>query len=182
VFSLIHYSLIPGRVFGGDQYNAFTNTLYINSDVPAVVIHEAAYAKDIHGRRLPGTYAFVNEIPVICLWRHTKGINDVLGYAQMKDDWRIERETYCVVYPQMGVRSTMLTGPFVPFWDGILLSVAGAAVGHATGQVAIYQRSKERQAMGLDSEIRVESESDVEYDVTPDDDQRTDRVQLINHE
>jgi hypothetical protein len=160
VFSLMHYTLIPGRVFGGDQYNAFTNSLYINSDVPAVVMHEAAYAKDIHSRWLPGSYAFVNEIPVVCLWRHTKGVNDILGYARTNDDWVVEKETYRVVYPQMGVRSTMLTGPFVPFWDGILLSVAGAAVGHATGQVAIAQRKRERNVSDDEPIVQVHVESD----------------------
>lgn len=147
VFSLVHYTLIPGRVFGGDQYNAFTNTMYINSDVPAVVMHEAAYAKDIHSQWLPGGYAVINEVPLISLWRHTKGVNDVLGYTQTNGDWVVERETYRVVYPQMGARSTMMAGPFVPFWDGLLLSVAGAAAGHATGQVAISQRCKQRAAL-----------------------------------
>ena len=144
--SMAHYTLLPGRVFGGDTYNPFTNTLYINSDVSAVVLHEAAYAKDIHSQRLPGTYAVFNELPVMSLWRHTKGVNDILGYARTNDDWTVERETYRVVYPQMGVHSMALTGTFVPFWEGILFTVAGATAGHVTGQVAISIRKKERDA------------------------------------
>jgi len=159
LLSMAHYTLIPGRVFGGDQYNAFTNTLYINSDVPAVVLHEAAYAKDIHSQSMPGTYAVFNELPLISMWRHTKGVNDVLGYAQMNDDWNIERETYRVVYPQMGVQSTAVGGPFLHFWDGILLSVAGAAIGHATGQVAVSQRTREREAMDVASSAKDDTES-----------------------
>ena len=145
VISLIHYSVIPGRVFGGDQYNPFTNTLYLNSDVSAVVLHEAAYAKSIHAQWLPGSYAVVNGLPVMSLWRHTQGVNDILGYAQTNEDWTVERETYRVVYPQMGVRSMSLTGAFVPFWDGLLLRAGGAAAGHATGYVAVVQRTKERK-------------------------------------
>jgi hypothetical protein len=145
VFSLAHYTLIPGRIFGGDQYNAYTNTLYINSDVSAIALHEAAYAKDIHSRKLPGTYAFVNQFPLLSLWRHTNGVNDVLGYAMSHDDWFVERETYRVVYPQVGARCTAVMGTCVPFWDGILLSVAGAAAGHTTGQFVIARRTRERR-------------------------------------
>ena len=144
VLSIAQYTLLPGRVFGGDQYNPYTNTLSINSDVSAVALHEAAFAKDIHGRSLPGTYAVVNQIPLVGLWRHTRGINDVLGYAQVHDRWSIEEETYCVVYPQMGIYSTALPGSFFPFWQGMLLTAGGAAAGHISGQVALSQRRNER--------------------------------------
>ncbi len=83
MLSLAGYTLFPGRVFGGDEYNPYTNSLYINSDVAAIALHEAAYAKDIHARWFPGTYAFVNEVPMLAMWRHTYGVNDVLGYARV---------------------------------------------------------------------------------------------------
>ena len=117
LISMAHYTIFPGRVFGGDVYNPFTNSLYLNSDVSAVVMHEAAYAKDIHSRSMPGSYAVFNELPVMSLWRHTRGVNDILGYARTNDDWIVERETYRVVYPQMGVHSMALTGFFVPFCE-----------------------------------------------------------------
>ena len=160
LLSMAHYTLIPGRVFGGDQYNPFTNTLYLNSDVSAVVLHEAAYAKDVHSRSLPGSYAVFNELPVMSLWRHTFGVNDVLGYARTNDDWTVERETYRVVYPQMGVHSMALTGTFVPFWEGIAFTVGGAAAGHLTGQIAISQRNKERSAQQQETELEELPESE----------------------
>lgn len=180
--SLIEYALIPGRVFGGDQYNAFTNTLYINSDVPAVVLHEAAYAKDIHGQSFPGSYAFVGELPVLSLYRHTKCVNDVLGYTQTNDDWVVERETYRVVYPQMGVRSCAMTGRIVPFWDGILLSIAGAAVGHATGQVAISQRTRERNTDTLEPISATASEPEDESPDQQDADLSTEKIRVTSYE
>jgi len=158
--SLVPYSLLPGRVFGGDQYNPFTNTLYLNSDVSAVALHEAAYAKDIHLRSLPGCYAVINGVPLLSMWRHTVGVNDVLGYARTHDDWALERETYRVVYPQMGVHSMAFAGTVVPFWDGILLSVAGAAAGHATGQIALSRRDRERNTYPDDFEYEDLPESE----------------------
>lgn len=150
---MTHYTLLPGRVFGGDQYSPFTNTMNLNSDVSAIVMHEAAYAKDIRARALPGTYAVVNELPGISLWRHTLGVNDILGYAQANEDWMVERETYRVVYPQMGIHATAPSGFFVPFWDGFVLTMAGAAAGHVTGQAVLSQRTKERNLSGNEENI-----------------------------
>lgn len=180
--TLVQYTLLPGRVFGGDYYNPFTNTLYVNSDVPAVVLHEAAYAKDVHSRHFPGTYASINELPLIGAWRHVVGINDILGYAQLNDDWDVERETYCVVYPQMGIYSTALTGSFVPFWDGMIITVASAAAGHATGHVAMSRRMKERELHSLESSA--ETAEDPEDLVATDEltETKTPRVRLTKHE
>ena len=149
---LIAYSVLPGRVFGGDLYNPFTNSLYINSDVPAVVLMEAAYAKDINSRRLPGVYATVNELPVLSLWRHTHAINDVLGYARAHDDWDVERETYRVVYPQMGVHAALgghsaaALGTAMPLITIPIIAVGGAIAGHAVGQATIAKRVAARSA------------------------------------
>ena len=180
--TLVQYTLLPGRVFGGDYYNPYTNTLYVNSDVPAVVLHEAAYAKDVHSRKLPGTYASINELPLIGAWRHVIGINDVLGYAQLNDDWEVERETYCVVYPQMGIYSTALTGSFVPFWDGMIITVGSAVAGHATGQVAMSRRMKQRELQTLETDAEM---ADVSEDLVATDNQteaKTPRVRLTKHE
>ena len=140
---LIVYAILPGRVFGGDLYNPYTNSLYINSDVPAVVLAEAAYAKDIHARQLPGAYATINEIPLLSLWRHVNAVNDVLSYARTQEDWGLERETYRVVYPQMGVHAaggghtiaTLLTA--MPVFTIPLVALGGAVAGHSVGQTMI---------------------------------------------
>lgn len=81
VFCYLHYTLLPGRVFGGDWYNPYSNSLYINSDVQALVLHEAAYAKDVHSRSLPGTYATINHVPLLWMWRQTVCVNEILSYA-----------------------------------------------------------------------------------------------------
>ncbi len=179
--SMAHYTLLPGRVFGGDTYNPFTNTLYINSDVSAVVLHEAAYAKDIHSQSHPGTYAVFNELPVMSLWRHTKGVNDILGYARTNDDWTVERETYRVVYPQMGVHSMSLTGTFAPWWEGILFTVAGATAGHVTGQVAISIRTKERDAQKEELVLEEVPESESMLATNPESSEPKSKIQFIDH-
>lgn len=182
LLSMAHYTLLPGRVLGGDQYNPFTNTLSINSDVAAVALHEAAFAKDVHARPLPGSYAVLNEFPLVSLWRHTTGVNDVLGYAQTNDDWSIEHETYRVVYPQIGVHATAGTGTRMPLWEGLLVSVAGATCGHATGQIAISQRTAERKTKQEEEEQAEETELVDLRPVSPEKRQSTGNIQFTNHE
>jgi hypothetical protein len=149
MLGLVGYTILPGRVFGGDLYNPFTDSLYINSDVSAVVLGEAAYAKDVRRRKLPGTYATINEFPVLALWRHVHAVNDLLGYARETNDWELERETYRVVYPQMGIHAaggghtiaTFFTS--IPIYGIPLVACGGACVGHALGQSSIAQRKAE---------------------------------------
>ena len=149
---LAGYTLFPGRVFGGDHYNPFTNSLHVNSDVPALLIVEAAYAKDIHSRRLPGTYAAINEFPVLAIWRYSKSVDDALGYAKLNDDWDVEKETYRIVYPLIGLqvamgghstasgiaRMSILTAP--------ISAISGSIAGHACGQTAIALRESQRNS------------------------------------
>jgi hypothetical protein len=35
------------------------------TDVAAVVLHEAAFAKDVHSRNLPGLYVAINDLPML---------------------------------------------------------------------------------------------------------------------
>lgn len=149
--SVIGYTVIPGRVFGGDVYNPFTNSLYVNSDVAAMLIAEAAYAKDIHSREHPGAYAAVNELPVFTLWRYTLAVNETVGYARNQDDWELERETYRTVYPIMGIQAALgghTAASWVTAMPGVtvpITMVGGAIVGHTVGQTTIAQRERQRQ-------------------------------------
>jgi hypothetical protein len=136
------YVIIPNRVFGGDEYNPFTNTMTLTSDVPSLVLAEAAYAKDIRSQKNPGAYAAINDLPVLSLIRHSKATSDVLGYARFEHDWEAEKEAYDVLYPQIGSTTFGPASHFVPV-AGPFLSVGGAVVGHAAGRsVAKVQEPK----------------------------------------
>ena len=144
VLSVAGYTLRPGRIFGGDTYNPYTNSLCINSDVSAVILREAAIAKDIHHRDMPGTYAFVSDLPVISLWRHSHAIGDVTGYAQEQEDWIVEKQVYHVLYPQFGVQTTSMAGMFYPVWWAMpLFGLPGAMAGHVSGRMIAARREAE---------------------------------------
>jgi hypothetical protein len=131
--SWLGYSLFPNRVFGGDEYNPFTNTLILTSDVPARALAEAAYAKDVHGRKHPGAYATISDLPLFSLARQGRATSDVLAYARVQHDWEGEKQAYHVLYPHIGSTVFGPASHFVPV-AGPFLSAGGALAGHATGR------------------------------------------------
>jgi hypothetical protein len=144
VLNWLGYTVLPNRVFGGDRYNAFTNTLNLSSDVPAMVLEEAAYAKDIHGQRNPGVYAsFVNDMPVLAVYRQAKATSDLLGYARTHDDWPVEKQAYQVMYPQIGFGVIGPAGTFIPV-VGPYIDIGGAVAGHAVGRTVAAIRESNR--------------------------------------
>ena len=147
----LKYAVIPYRVFGGDEYDPFTNSLNLTSDVPALALGEGAYAKDIHSRKLPGLYATINELPVVTLWRHSLAVGDVVGYARHHCDWEVEKDVYHVVYPNIGWLTFGPAAHFVPV-VGSFLTVGGAIVGHATGRTtaAIVESRRNRSSLRSD--------------------------------
>ena len=58
-------SILPPRVFRYSYYNAYTNTLAMNSVWREWNVSEAARAKDFLGSRYPGTYAVAQHIPFV---------------------------------------------------------------------------------------------------------------------
>lgn len=144
----IGYAVFPNRVFGGDSYNPYTNSLSLTSDVPALVLAEAACAKDIHSQRYPGTYAgLFYDLPVLSAWRRVRATSDVLAYARAKQDWDSEKQAYHVLYPYVGSVGLGPAGHFVPV-VGPFLYVGGALIGHATGRtvVAVLESQSSRSS------------------------------------
>lgn len=151
--SWVGYALLPNRIFGGDIYNPFANSLNLSSDVPALVLSSAAYAKDIHGQKHPGAYAtIINGLPVVSVFRQARATRDVLGYTRQERDWKTEKQAYHVLYAQMGSAIVGTAGPLIPVY-GPLLGIGGAVAGHATGRTIAYAReSKLKQQHALDDE------------------------------
>ena len=148
--SVVGYTIFPGRIFGGDRYNPFTNSLHINSDVPAVALEEAAYAKDVRARNYPGTYAAINQLPIFSLWHHTRAVGDVLGYTRAENDWETEKQAYHVLFAHIGAQSASEAGPFMVPSSSLLVSpvlgLGGAVVGHGVGRTMAARRAEEIEA------------------------------------
>ena len=63
----IFYILCPGRLWGGDKYDPFTNTVHIFSGHVGIALHELGHAKDYAEQRYPGLWALMYMIPILCL-------------------------------------------------------------------------------------------------------------------
>jgi hypothetical protein len=134
--SLIGYTLLPGRLFGRDDYNPYTNSVYVYSDIPALGMEAAAYAKDVQSRQYPGTYAAANSLPLVSIWHETINTQDTLAYLESNGNDRQQQEGVRVLYPNYGASvggaldSSIGVGP--------ILEISGAIIGHASG---VYRAS-----------------------------------------
>jgi hypothetical protein len=99
IISLVDYTIIPGRLFGGDHYNPYTNTIHLYSDHKAVLLHEGAHAKDFARRKYKGTYSAIRLLPLVPLYQEAWATGDVLGYYKEKGLIPDEKDAYKVLYP-----------------------------------------------------------------------------------
>ena len=126
-------TVVPGRLFGGDHYNPYTGTIHLYGDVPAIAFHEAAHAKDFSNRKYPGTYAAVYILPAVPLWHERIASNDVLSYVLYRDDKRLQRQAYHILYPAYGTGMNEATGYAFPRYANPIY-LGGILVGHAMGR------------------------------------------------
>jgi hypothetical protein len=139
--SLVGYTLLPGRLFGGDHYNPYTNSVYIYSDVPALALNAAAYAKDVHSRDYPGTYAAANQLPVVSMWHETVNTQDALGYLQATGTKEQQAEGINILYPHYGSEMGGAVASVVG--AGLLFTAGGAIAGHISGRTQTSQMPSE---------------------------------------
>lgn len=130
----LYETVLPGRVFGGDHYNPFTDTIHLYSDVPAIALHEASHAKDFARREYKGTYAAVYCLPGIPLWHESIASADSLAYSQMYLVNEEQKEAYNVLYPAYGTYVGSAMGPIVPKYASPVY-YGSVVTGHVWGRM-----------------------------------------------
>lgn len=133
-------AIFPGRLFGGDHYNPFTNTIHLYSGSPEIALHEAGHAKDFARRKWKGTYAAARILPIVPLIQEAIATSDALGYLEATQSVSAQQEAYEILYPAYGtyVGAEIKTlGPL-----GVIL---GALGGHAVGQWQSWQLEEKRE-------------------------------------
>lgn len=98
--SLGYEAIVPGRIFGGDHYNPYTQTVHLYSDIPAIAWHELAHAKDFSRRKGQGTYALAYS--AVPLWHETIASQDVMSYVADRGDREEIAEAVEILYPAYG--------------------------------------------------------------------------------
>lgn len=155
-------TLLPGRVFGGDHYNPYTDTIHLYSDVPGIAVHEAGHAKDWARRKWKGTYAAVYVLPGVPLYHESIASGDALLFAQTYLSPREQKEAINVLYPAYGTYAGSALGELAPRYSNPIY-YGSILVGHAVG------RYKSRNIIDSDARpVFGEYPSPEFYDASPD--------------
>jgi hypothetical protein len=140
---LAGYTLWPGRVFGGDKYNPYTNSIYVYSDIPEMPLAEAGYAKDIHARSYPGVYAAINDLPLANMLHESIATKDVLEYVEETGTRAEQISAKHLLCARYGLRAGHSVGFFFGTTVALPLELGGAAIGHLTGHLAAAAEREE---------------------------------------
>lgn len=129
--TVVGYTLLPGRVFGGDRYNPFTNTISVYSDVPAIALYQGGRAKDYAQREYKGLYAVAYAVPGVGMFCHDANASrDAMGYLQETGTPAEIREGYRSVCPIYAVDAI---DPIAAV-TGVPLVLPAIVAGHVVGQ------------------------------------------------
>lgn len=130
ILSTSLYTIMPGRFFGGDHYNPYTNTISIYSDDYAIALHEGGHSKDFGRRKHKGTHAAIYSLPGAALYYEAVATSDALTYLDDHCRFEDEKDAYQTLHPAYG---TYVGGVFLQESGmGFLMAIPG----HITGAIA----------------------------------------------
>jgi len=127
------YTVFPGRLLGNDSYNPYTNSVHIYSDIPALALEQAAYARDVKEREWPGTYATLQSLPIVGLWHEKQNKVDVHNFLAHSATPTERADAHRVLDPQFGSEIGEQIGSVIP-GTGLPIQLTGAAIGHVIGR------------------------------------------------
>lgn len=144
--SVLGETIIPGRIFGGDRYNPYTNTIHLYSDVPSIALHEGGHAKDFARRNWKGTYAAAYLLPIVPLYHESLATNDALAYLETKGSIEEQAAARKVLTPAFGTyvggaAGTVFPAASAPLYYGSVIT------GHVVGR---YQANQLLNRPGTD--------------------------------
>ena len=132
----LQYTIMPGRFFGGDNYNPYSNTINIYSDLIPVGLHEAGHSKDFAERIYKGTYAFFYGVaPGFNLYPETKASTEALSYLRDKHDSAQWKAGYKILYPAYGTYIGGNVGMWLAFPWSYVAEVGTVIPGHIVGRI-----------------------------------------------
>ncbi|HTE40242.1 MAG TPA: hypothetical protein VK629_05410 [Steroidobacteraceae bacterium] len=129
ILSVVGYTILPGRFFGGDAYNPYTHTIYLYSDEAAIALHEAGHSKDFGSRKHKGLHAALYQLPLVSLYYEAKASSDALSYARCNVELR--KDAYKLLYPAW---STYVGGNIGRFDENLLWNLS-VIPGHIVGRI-----------------------------------------------
>lgn len=140
------YVLNIGRLFGGDHYNAFSNTVNLYSNHLSIAMHEMGHALDFARSEIPGLYALVRFVPGISLYQEYLASRYAVEHLRRHGMHEEELRAYRVLFPAY---STYVFGTFVDLfpsaatrWALFPFIIAGHLVGNSYASSRIEALSR----------------------------------------
>lgn len=130
----VGYIVMPGRLVGTDNYNPFTNTVSLYSDMPSLGLAESAYAYDVHQQSLPGTYAVTQSLPLVSMWHETRATNEVQSYVALRGTRKQQEQSRQNLYARYGISLGNELSRVLPDGGGVF-RVIGAVAGHTSAAI-----------------------------------------------
>jgi len=131
----LQYTILPGKLFGGDNYNPYTDTVNIYSDLSAIGYHEGGHAKDFSWRRFKGTYNLLYMVPVWTEVFEYRASRDAIRYTYYKKERNNEMSCYKLLHPAFGSYVGAEFG-YLPIYLTAVLT------GHVSGRIKAHNRNK----------------------------------------
>ncbi|HIJ84633.1 MAG: hypothetical protein HW380_109 [Magnetococcales bacterium] len=141
VLSVAMYTIFPGRLLGGDNYNPFTNTIHLYSDHKSIAVHEAGHAKDFAKTEYKGTQAVFGILPLVPLFQEADATGDAIGYNQSLNLTEDIKDDYKILYPAYGtyVVGEGLRWINLPLGLDTAIRLVSAVPGHIVGRIKAAQ-------------------------------------------
>lgn len=154
-FAWVGYAILPGRFFGGDNYNPYSNTINLYSDLKPIALHEAGHAQDFARRHYKGTYAVLYMVPFFDLYPEAVASSTALSYEETYRPLAEQKQACRLLYPAYGTYVGGNLGQFFaePIYWSIYLGSVG--VGHVVGLTAAAGLHEE--PMPASSDVQPES-------------------------
>ena len=165
--AVTRYSLLPGRLFGSDEYNPFTNSISLFSDRASIALREGAHAKAAIDAKYRGLYSSSMYLPASPLWVDTIATREVLAYSRETNQPLLERESYLVLFPSYGSRMGQSLTLFVDAGQSQMAQVGFALVGHAVGRTMAV-RASETPMQVVKSISGIVKRPEIESEKTPE--------------
>jgi hypothetical protein len=135
-WSWLMYTIMPGRFFGGDNYNPYSNTINLYSDIPAVALHEGGHGQDFARRSWKGSYAALYAfIPFFNLYPEAIATTEALSYLNAIDDQLQRKNAYKILYPAYATYLGGNTGDWLLAPWNYIISLGAVIPGHILGRI-----------------------------------------------
>lgn len=132
-YNFLKYTLLPGRLTGGDWYNPYSDSLHIYSDSPILAVSKATYASDVRSRVNPGAYVAIKDIPLLGLGHDTTSTKLAIRWYETSSPEKYQ-EAKEVLYPNYGASVGGQIASFVPY-GGVFGRILGGGVGRVASKL-----------------------------------------------